>query len=129
MMEKLMLTKNVWAVVGANQNPEKYGNKIYKALKSSGFEVYAVNPVYDSVEGDVCYASLSALPRLPDVINIVVSPDRALSTLTEASSLGIKYIWFQPGTHDEKTDAKVKELGLEAVYACALVATKLYCKE
>ena len=33
MMEEEMLKKKVWAVIGANSNPEKYGNMIYKKLK------------------------------------------------------------------------------------------------
>ena len=125
-MEINLLKKKIWAVVGANQNPEKYGNKIYKRLKEKGYEVFAVNPMYDEVEGDTCYKDLSSLPELPDVVNIVVSPQRAIAVLEEAAKLGIKYIWFQPGTHDEQTQKKVKELGLKAVYACILVATQLY---
>lgn len=125
-MEKYLLTKKVWAVVGANQNREKYGNRIYRALKEKGYEVYAVNPGYDNVEGDICYPDLSALPKLPEVINMVVPPKRALPILEDAARLGIKYVWFQPDTSDADTEAKIKELGLEAVYACVLVATKLY---
>lgn len=34
---------------------------------------------------------------------MVVSPKRATPILEQAKKLGIKYIWFQPGTHDEKT--------------------------
>ena len=34
MLEQKMLEKKVWAVVGVSQNPEKYGNMIYKKLKS-----------------------------------------------------------------------------------------------
>jgi predicted CoA-binding protein len=88
--------------------------------------VFAVNPMYDEVEGDKCYKDLASLPKLPDVVNMVVSPKRATPILEQAKKLGIKYIWFQPGTHDEQTEKKVKELGLEAVYACILVATQLY---
>lgn len=57
---------------------------------------------------------------------MVVPPKRALPVLEQAAALGIKYIWFQPETDDENTQEKVMELGLEAVYACVLVATKLY---
>ena len=32
------------AVVGATDNPAKYGAKIYRDLKGKGFTVYAVNP-------------------------------------------------------------------------------------
>jgi len=124
MLEELMLEKKVWAVVGANQNPEKYGNMIYKNLKSKGYEVYAVNPLYDIVEGDPCYKDLSSLPKLPDVIDMVVSPKRAKPVIEEAAKLGIKYIWFQPGTHDSEVLELAKNLGLETVQACVLVAAR-----
>ena len=124
MLEELMLEKKVWAVVGANQNPEKYGNMIYKKLKSRGYEVYAVNPLYDTVEGDPCYKDLSSLPKLPDVIDMVVLPKRAKPVVEEAAKLGIKYIWFQPGTYDDEVMELAKKLGLETVQACVLVATR-----
>ncbi len=124
MLEELMLEKKIWAVVGANRNSEKYGNMIYKKLKVRGYEAYAVNPVYDSVEGDPCYKDLSSLPKLPEVIDMVVSPKRAKPVIEEAAKLGIKYIWFQPGTYDDEVLALTKNLGLEAVQACVLVATR-----
>lgn len=124
MLEELMLGKKVWAVVGANQNPEKYGNMIYKKLKAKGYEVYAVNHLYDTVEGDPCYKDLSSLPKLPDVIDIVVSPKRAKPIIEEAAKLGVKYIWFQPGTYDDEVINLAKNLGLETVQACVLVATR-----
>lgn len=124
MLEELMLEKKVWAVVGANQNPEKYGNMIYKKLKNKEYEVYAVNPLYDTVEGDPCYKDLSSLPKLPDVIDMVVSPKRAKPVVEEAAKLGIKYIWFQPGTFDSEVLELANNLGLETVQACVLVATR-----
>ncbi|AGI38563.1 CoA-binding protein [Thermoclostridium stercorarium subsp. stercorarium DSM 8532] len=119
-----MLGKKVWAVVGANQNPEKYGNMIYRKLRLRGYEVYAVNPLYDVVEGDPCYKDLSSLPKIPDVVNMVVSPKRSKNFVEEAAGLGIKYIWFQPGTYDEEVLDLAKKLGLETVQACVLVATR-----
>ncbi|AGC67509.1 CoA-binding domain protein [Thermoclostridium stercorarium subsp. stercorarium DSM 8532] len=124
MLEELMLGKKVWAVVGANQNPEKYGNMIYRKLRLRGYEVYAVNPLYDVVEGDPCYKDLSSLPKIPDVVNMVVSPKRSKNFVEEAAGLGIKYIWFQPGTYDEEVLDLAKKLGLETVQACVLVATR-----
>ncbi len=124
MLEEIMLQKKVWAVIGANQDPEKYGNMIYRKLKKRDYEVYAVNPMYDNIEGDPCYKDLSSLPKLPEVINMVVSPKRGKPVLEEAARLGIKYIWLQPGTHDNDLMKLIDELGLEAVQACVLVATR-----
>ncbi len=123
MLEETMLEKKVWAVIGANQRQDKYGNMIYRRLKSRGYEVYAVNPVYDEVEGDKCYKDLSSLPKVPEVINMVVSPKRGKAFLEEAASLGVKYVWLQPGTYDDEIMRQIEDLGLKAVQACVLVAT------
>lgn len=124
MLEKEMLVKKIWAVVGANQNPEKYGNMIYKKLKLRGYTVYAVNPMYEEVDGDKCYKDLSALPIIPEVINMVVAPERGKVILQEAAKLNIKYIWFQPGTTNDEILELAEKLGLISVQACVLVATR-----
>lgn len=123
MIKDTMLEKKVWAVIGANQNPEKFGWKIYKRLKDKGYEVYPLNPAYETIDDDICYKSLSSMPRVPEVINMVVAPERGKPYIEEAAKLGIKYIWFQPGTFDKEIFVLVKELGMEALQACVLVAT------
>ncbi|HRX41873.1 MAG TPA: CoA-binding protein, partial [Clostridia bacterium] len=42
MLEEKMLERMVWAVIGANENPDKYGSMIYRKLKLRGYKVYAV---------------------------------------------------------------------------------------
>ena len=121
-MEEVMLKKRVWAVIGANQDRNRYGNIIYRKLRKEGFEVYAVNSLYESVEGDKCYKDLESLPKLPDVINMVVPPKRALGVVKEAAKLGIGNIWFQPGTHDDEVIKMAESLGLALVKSCVLVA-------
>lgn len=117
-----MLKKEVWAVVGANTDADKYGNKIYRKLKSMGYRVYPVNPNYDTVEGDKCYKDLSSLPEVPEVVEMVVSPKRGKPVIEEAARLGIKNIWLQPGTYDDELLETIRQKGLTAVQACVLVA-------
>ena len=50
MLEKEMLLKRDWAVIGVTQDPDKYANMIYRRLRKRGFRVYAVNPKYEEVE-------------------------------------------------------------------------------
>lgn len=121
-IKKEMLSKKVWAVVGANNDPAKFGNIIYKRLKSEGYVVYPVNPLYDNVEGDICYPNLESLPEKPEVIDMVVSPKRGRAFIEEAARLGIKNIWLQPGTYDQELLALIKEKGLTGLQACVLVA-------
>jgi len=110
--------------VGANANPDKYGNMIYKKLKSRGYKVYPVNPNYETIEGDTCYKDLSSIPEVPEVIDMVVSPKRGISVIEEAGRLGIKNIWLQPGTYNDELLKLIDEKGLTAVQACVLVALR-----
>ncbi|MCX7920919.1 MAG: CoA-binding protein [Clostridia bacterium] len=124
MLENAMLEKKVWAVVGANDNPEKFGNKIYKKLKSHGYKVYPINPNYESIDGDKCYKDLSSLPEKPEVIDMVISPKRGADVIDEAAKIGIENIWLQPGTHDDTIMNLIDEKGLKAVKGCVLVALR-----
>lgn len=121
MLEQDMLAKKVWAVVGANQDPDKFGNRIYHKLKRFNYKVYAVNPRYPEIDGDPCYPDLASLPEKPEVIDMVVSPAIGKATLEEAARLGIRYIWLQPGTWDDAIMAQIASLGLEAVQGCVLI--------
>jgi hypothetical protein len=89
------------AVVGANNNPSKYGNRIYRDLKSKGFTVFAVNPYRDEVDGDPCWRSVTDLPQQPTIIDFVIPPARTLETLRECLALGYTHVWIQPGADDQ----------------------------
>lgn len=118
-----MLEKKIWAVIGANRNPEKFGNIIYKRLKDKGYVVYPVNPTYETIEGDKCYNSISEMPVKPEVINMVVSPKNGVAFIKEAINLGINNIWFQPGTFDKEIFKMLKNKNVDAIQACVLVET------
>ncbi len=124
MSEQMMLEKKVWAVVGASENPERFGSKIYKKLKSKGYKVYPVNPNYQTIDGDKCYDSLSSLPEVPDVVDMVVNPRHGISVIEEAARLGIKNIWLQPGSYNDQVMDLIRERGLNAVQGCVLQALK-----
>ncbi|HHW68527.1 MAG: uncharacterized protein PWP07_2380 [Epulopiscium sp.] len=121
--EKLM-EKKIWAVVGATTDQEKYGYKIYKALKEAGYTVYPISPKYDEIDGDKAYKSLKDLPQKPEVVDFVVNPKIGLGIVKECAELGIKNIWLQPGTVSEELLALAKEKGINAVEACVLVALR-----
>jgi predicted CoA-binding protein len=57
------LAQRTLAVVGVSRKAEKFGNMVYRELKAKGYRVFAVNPRTESVAGERCYPSLSALPE------------------------------------------------------------------
>ncbi len=103
------------AVVGVSRNKDKFGNAIYRDMKSKGYKVMAVNPKLDMVEGDRCYAGLGALPEKAEGVIICINPLETVSVIEEAARLGIKYIWLQQGANSSEGEVKCQELGLNLV--------------
>jgi uncharacterized protein len=97
------------AVVGATDDPSKYGSVIYRDLKQKGFEVYPVNPNRDTVDGDPAYRNLESLPVDPTIVNIVVPPQATLAVLKKAEELGHKNVWVQPGAESPEVMAYLTE--------------------
>lgn len=118
--KETMLNKKIWAVIGVTPDKEKFGYKIWKILKDNDYEVYGVNPKYQEIYGEQCYATLKDLPKTPEVIDFVVPPTITMKNLDEAKELEIKYLWFQPGTWDEDVLKKAEALGLYHVEDCVL---------
>lgn len=119
-----MLEHKVWAVVGASIHKDKYGYKLYKKLKDHGYKVYPVNPGYDEIDGEKCYHSLSDLPEVPEVIDMVVNPRAGSEVIEEAAELGINNIWLQPGTYNDELISQIEEKEMQYVKDCVLVALK-----
>ena len=63
------------AVAGVSREPggKHGGNIVYQRFKERGYEVFAVNPNADTVEGDPCYRSLAAIPGGVDAVVIATA--------------------------------------------------------
>ena len=124
-MNKLIsefMAQKKFAVVGTTDNPDKYGNKIFKNLKNRGYEVYPVSPRIKDIDGTKCYPALSAIPVKVDVVGFVVPPRVTEKILKECKDLHLKRIWLQPGAESEKTIAFCRENGLKVVHgACVML--------
>jgi predicted CoA-binding protein len=116
----------VVAVVGATDNPRKYGNLIYLDLKEKGFRVYPVNPTRATVDGDPAFATLAELPEAPDIVNFVVPPTRTLRVLKQAKGLGFTTVWVQPGAENEDVLSYLDEQDFDYLAnACIMVRARV----
>lgn len=120
--KKIFNRKNVFVVIGASNDPEKSGYKIYKELKSRGFTVYPVNPKRETIQNDKAYPSIVNIPKKADVISIVTPPKITEKILEEVPQLKDTTIWFQPGSYNKKIIKKAKKLDIPLIYdQCILV--------
>lgn len=83
------------AVTGVSRQPASHGgNVVYNRLRERGYEVFAVNPNAQRVEGDVSYPNLAAIPGGVEAVVIATGPDHAGGTVQECVQLGIGRVWM-----------------------------------
>jgi uncharacterized protein len=115
---------DVIAVVGVSSDSAKYGNKVFFDLAGKGFQVLAVHPGGGEVDGYKRYPTLSALPKIPDLVVSVVKPEVTEMVAAECAKLGIKKLWMQPGSESQAAIELAKEKGIEVVHgACVMIET------
>ena len=118
---KEFLSQKRFAVVGASDNPKKYGYEIFKNLESRGYEVYPVNPRLKEIEGTRCYPSLSDIPVNVDVVDFVVPPEVTEIVLKDCKSLELNRVWLQPGSETEASIAFCRENNLKVVHGICVM--------
>ncbi len=114
------------AVVGASDNPDKYGSVIYRDLKRKGYRVFAVNPNRETVDGDPSYPNLAALPEPPDIVNLVVPARVGMEVVRQALELGYRRIWLQPGAESPQLLRLLQESDADYLAdACIMVRSRV----
>ncbi|HET7465408.1 MAG TPA: CoA-binding protein [Candidatus Dormibacteraeota bacterium] len=102
------------AVTGVSRHPSDHGsNTVYKRLKERGYEVFAVNPNADQVEGDRAYHDLKSIPGGVEAVVIGTRPERAAATMRECAELDIKHVWMHRGAGATSVSAEATAYGRE----------------
>jgi predicted CoA-binding protein len=86
------------AVTGVSRTAKGHGsNLVYQRLRERGYEVFAVNPNADQVEGDRCYPDLRSIPGGVQAVVIGTRPELAEGTVRQCAELGITQVWMHWG--------------------------------
>ena len=108
------------AVTGVSREGTNHGsNVVYQRLRQRGYDVVAVNPNADTVEGDPCYPDLHSVPGGVDAVVIGTSAAYADGTMREAVELGISDVWmhrsFGPGSVSQSAAEYGREHGVTVI--------------
>lgn len=76
------------AIVGMSPRPGAFGMRSFENLQHFGGEIFFVNGKYDRIADRPSYASISALPKAPDAVVLVVPKDGVEALLIEAADAG-----------------------------------------
>lgn len=86
-----MLNADSIAVIGASNNPRKYGYMTLESMLKGGYEgkIYPINPKGGEILGLEVYRSLKDLPETPDIAVILIPVHLVPAALKEAAEIGI----------------------------------------
>ncbi len=77
------------AIVGASPKAGSFGDRILANLAGYAGDIFLVNSKYEKLGERRCYASLAALPSVPDCVAIAVPREFAEQVVIEAASVGV----------------------------------------
>ena len=126
MLDTLEDKNNLIALVGASNNPTKYGNKILLDLVSKGYNVAPINTKEDTIAGIKSYKNVLDLKESPSIINFVVPPSIGFQITKELVENKFDNFWYQPGAESEKISYFLNENNKNFIDdKCIMVVTRL----
>lgn len=117
------------AVAGVSRQGSEAAILIYRKLRDTGHEVFAVNPRAEAVEGAPCFADLAAIPGGVDAVVIATPPAAAPELVRQCAELGIRRVWmhrsFGRGSVSDEAVQLAREHGIAVIPgACPM----MYCQ-
>jgi len=120
-----MLAATTIAVIGISDDPTKPSHYVSLAMQRAGHRILPVNPALETVLGEKCYPSLSALPEKPDLVNVFRLPKFIPAIVDEMIALGLKALWVQQGIIHLEAAAKAEANGIRVVMdRCIMVESR-----
>ncbi len=113
------------AVVGASNDPAKFGNIIVNDLLAHGYQVLPVNPKGAPIAGLTTYRSLADVPKPVHIVDVVTQPAVTRRILRDATAAGIELVWLQDGSFDDAVLEDAAGAPFKTVHeACIMVAAR-----
>lgn len=108
-----------FAVAGVSRDRRQPANAIFRKLRASDREVFAVNPRAEEVEGIRCHPDLASVPGPIHGVVIATAPSASVSVVRECAALGIRHVWlhrsFGEGSVSEDAVREASALGLSCI--------------
>ena len=103
------------AVVGLSAEWHRPSYFAAKYMQQHGYRIVPVNPRYDSILGEPCFARLEDIPFAVDMVDVFRKPADVLPIAHSALAIGAKCLWQQLGVMNEEADAVARAAGLDSV--------------
>jgi acyl-CoA synthetase (NDP forming) len=105
------------AVLGVSASPGGFGSRTLANLRHFAGRSYAINPKYPELHGAKCYASLAALPEIPDLVVLAVPREGVEAAVEACAAAGVGGVVIYASGYAETglVDRKAQQERLAAI--------------
>ena len=114
-IRRILKENHTIAMVGLSADWYRPSYFAAKYLQDHGFRVIPVNPRYEEVLGEKCYARVQDIPEPIDVVDCFRRPGDIPPLADAAIEVGAKVLWMQLGVVNDEAAAKAQDAGLEVI--------------
>ncbi|MEM8601766.1 MAG: CoA-binding protein [Bacteroidota bacterium] len=118
-LRAVLTNARVIAVVGCSPRGSQASHRIARYLQGAGYRVVPVNPHHETLLGEPCYPSLTAIPPgiVLDIVNVFRRPVFTEGVVADAvarieTTEQRPVIWTQLGVHSADAEALAEQEGL-----------------
>jgi predicted CoA-binding protein len=113
---------SIVAVIGASNDRRKFGNREVRAFRMQGHTVVPINPHEREVEGLRAFPTVLDVPGPIDMATFYIQPSVGEAVIEQVARKGIREVWLNPGAESDGLIARARELGVEPIVACSILA-------
>jgi predicted CoA-binding protein len=114
-LRRILRQNHVIAVVGLSANWWRPSYFVAKYLQDHGYRVIPVNPAYEEVLGEKCYANLQDVPDKIDMVDCFRRAEEIPELAEGAIAIGAKCLWMQLGVVNQAAARRAEGAGLDVV--------------
>ena len=114
-LRRILKTCHTIAVVGLSAEWHRPSFFAAKYMQSHGYRIVPVNPRYEQVLGERCYARLEDIPFAVDMVDVFRKPGDLPPIAASAVAIAAKCLWQQLGVMNLQADALARAAGLDSV--------------
>lgn len=114
-LRRILKTAKTIAVVGLSAEWHRPSYFAAKYMQQHGYRILPVNPRYDSILGERCFARLEDIGEPVDIVDVFRKPADVLPIARSAVAIGAKCLWQQLGVRNLEADALARAHGLDSV--------------
>jgi predicted CoA-binding protein len=114
-LRRILKSAHTIAVVGLSAEWHRPSYFAAKYMQTKGYRIIPVNPRYDAVLGERCFARLEDIDVPVDIVDVFRRTEDVLPIADSAIRIGAKCLWQQLGVKNLEADARARAAGLDSV--------------